>query len=46
MADGTTKPIGEVELGDEVLATDPATGQSTARPVRLLLRQVSTPRPD
>jgi|GEM_PF-685730 len=36
MADGTTKPIADVELGDEVLATDPQTGQSTARPVRLL----------
>ncbi|MFV2011251.1 MULTISPECIES: LamG-like jellyroll fold domain-containing protein [unclassified Micromonospora] len=36
MADGTTKPIGEVELGDEVLATDPQTGQSSTRPVRLL----------
>ncbi|WP_326549262.1 LamG-like jellyroll fold domain-containing protein [Micromonospora sp. NBC_01813] len=36
MADGTTKPIAEVELDDEVLATDPATGQTTARPVRVL----------
>ncbi|MFY1695934.1 LamG-like jellyroll fold domain-containing protein [Solwaraspora sp. WMMA2101] len=36
MADGSTKPIGEVELGDEVLATDPATGRSAARPVRVL----------
>nr|MDT0662621.1 LamG-like jellyroll fold domain-containing protein [Micromonospora sp. DSM 115978] len=38
MADGTTKPIAEVELDDEVLATDPQTGQSTARPVRVLHR--------
>ena len=26
MADGTTKPISEVEVGDEVLAYDPETG--------------------
>ncbi|TMR08216.1 hypothetical protein ETD86_48775 [Nonomuraea turkmeniaca] len=33
MADGTTKPISEVRVGDEVLATDPETGESQARPV-------------
>ncbi|GIH22787.1 hypothetical protein Aph01nite_10970 [Acrocarpospora phusangensis] len=33
MADGSHKPIQEVRLGDEVLATDPETGESTARPV-------------
>ncbi|MEU4390245.1 RHS repeat-associated core domain-containing protein [Kribbella sp. NPDC023855] len=27
MADGTKKPIGQVEVGDEVLATDPETGE-------------------
>jgi hypothetical protein len=36
MADGTTKKISEVRLDDEVLATDPATGKTTARPVRAL----------
>ncbi|MFI6259039.1 DNRLRE domain-containing protein [Micromonospora zamorensis] len=33
MADGTTKPIEEIEVGDEVLATDPETGVTEARPV-------------
>ncbi|MCM4079926.1 polymorphic toxin-type HINT domain-containing protein [Paractinoplanes hotanensis] len=33
MADGTEQPIDEVEKGDEVLATDPETGRSGARPV-------------
>jgi RHS repeat-associated protein len=33
MADGTTKPIGEVSVGDEVLATDPTTGQTGPREV-------------
>ncbi|MFI6503919.1 RHS repeat-associated core domain-containing protein [Nonomuraea typhae] len=33
MADGTGKPIEEVRPGDEVLATDPGTGQTTAQPV-------------
>ncbi|GAB2928718.1 polymorphic toxin-type HINT domain-containing protein [Streptomyces mayteni] len=33
MADGTTKPIEDVEIGDEVLATDPETGETTARTV-------------
>ena len=33
MADGTTKPIRDVKVGDEVLATDPATGDSSAEPV-------------
>ena len=27
MADGTTKPISEIKVGDEVLATDPDTGE-------------------
>ncbi|WP_433471521.1 LamG-like jellyroll fold domain-containing protein [Saccharomonospora azurea] len=34
MADGSTKPIEEVELGDYVLATDPETGQTVSRKVR------------
>ncbi|MFC5824753.1 RHS repeat-associated core domain-containing protein [Nonomuraea insulae] len=33
MADGSTKPIEQVGLGDEVVATDPETGETTARPV-------------
>ncbi|MFJ6493577.1 hypothetical protein [Streptomyces californicus] len=33
MADGTTKPIEDVRIGDEVLATDPATGETVARMV-------------
>lgn len=33
MADGKTKPISDVEVGDEVLATDPKTGETTAREV-------------
>ncbi|MPZ78938.1 MAG: hypothetical protein GEV28_00440 [Actinophytocola sp.] len=33
MTDGTSKPIEDVEVGDEVLATDPATGQSDAHEV-------------
>ncbi|MFV2198613.1 RHS repeat-associated core domain-containing protein [Nocardiopsis sp. LOL_012] len=33
MADGSTKPIEEVEVGDEVLATDPESGEQTARTV-------------
>ncbi|MBL0888822.1 polymorphic toxin-type HINT domain-containing protein [Myceligenerans indicum] len=31
MADGTHKPISEIEIGDEVLATDPETGEQGAR---------------
>ncbi|GAA3064429.1 Hint domain-containing protein [Actinokineospora globicatena] len=33
LADGTSKPIEDIRLGDEVLAADPATGQSAARKV-------------
>ncbi|QEU81733.1 RHS repeat-associated core domain-containing protein [Streptomyces subrutilus] len=33
MADGSTKPIEDVEIGEEVLATDPATGTTVAEPV-------------
>lgn len=33
MADGSRKPISEVEPGDEVLATDEKTGETTARKV-------------
>ncbi|HEY0638568.1 MAG TPA: polymorphic toxin-type HINT domain-containing protein [Pseudonocardiaceae bacterium] len=37
MANGTTKPISEVRLGDHVLATDPQTGRSGPRPVTHLI---------
>jgi len=33
MADGTTKAIKGVEVGDEVVATDPETGETSAQPV-------------
>ncbi|TDD61354.1 hypothetical protein E1263_07540 [Kribbella antibiotica] len=33
LADGTSKPIEKVVLGDKVVATDPASGQSSAEPV-------------
>ncbi|MFJ6675941.1 RHS repeat-associated core domain-containing protein [Actinosynnema sp. NPDC091369] len=33
MADGSTKPISEVEIGDKVKATDPTTGHTTDRNV-------------
>src|SRR4051812_21653546 len=38
MADGTAKPIGEIKVGDEVIATDPETGRTEARPVTALIR--------
>ncbi|GGO74851.1 hypothetical protein GCM10012289_48500 [Nonomuraea cavernae] len=37
MADGTSKPIEEVKIGDEVLATDPTTGRTDPRPVTALI---------
>ncbi len=33
LADGTTKPIEDVELGDAVVVTDPESGETTARDV-------------
>jgi RHS repeat-associated protein len=33
MADGTTKPIAEIDIGDKVKATDPTTGDTTDRDV-------------
>jgi len=36
MADGSTKPIKDVAVGDQVASTDPATGESSARPVTAL----------
>jgi hypothetical protein len=36
MADGTTKPIDHVKIGDKVTATDPTTGKTSARTVTAL----------
>jgi hypothetical protein len=33
LADGSRKPIDEVQVGDQVLATDPVTGRTEAKPV-------------
>ncbi|WP_404974642.1 polymorphic toxin-type HINT domain-containing protein [[Kitasatospora] papulosa] len=38
MADGTSKPIAEVEIGDRVLATDPKTGETSAKVVTAEIR--------
>jgi RHS repeat-associated protein len=38
MADGSAKPIEDVGLGDLVLATDPRTGDTEAKPVTHLIR--------
>lgn len=38
MADGTRKPIENVEVGDKVAATDPATGDRESRPVTALIQ--------
>lgn len=38
LADGSRKPIGDVKIGDKVLATDPETGQTKAEPVVQLIR--------
>ena len=38
MADGTSKSIKNVQLGDKVIATDPETGQQGARVVTALIR--------
>jgi hypothetical protein len=39
MADATERPISEVEAGDEVLATDPQSGETSAREVRKVERR-------
>ncbi|WP_435212528.1 RHS repeat-associated core domain-containing protein [Streptomyces sp. bgisy034] len=38
MADGTRRPIKDVEVGDEVVATDPQTGESGPRKVITLIQ--------
>jgi hypothetical protein len=42
MADGSRKPIEDVEVGDKVLATDPETGETQAREVTALHRNKDT----
>ncbi len=37
LADGTKKPIRDVKVGNKVLATDPQTGETAARPVTKLI---------
>jgi RHS repeat-associated protein len=36
MANGTTKPIGDITIGDSVTTTDPTTGVTSGEPVTLL----------
>lgn len=38
LADGTRKPIKDIRIGDQVLATDPETGESGPRPVTALIK--------
>ncbi|MFF0250793.1 polymorphic toxin-type HINT domain-containing protein [Streptosporangium sandarakinum] len=38
IADGNRRPISEISFGDQVLATEPATGQTTSRPVTRVWR--------
>ncbi|MFF0574621.1 polymorphic toxin-type HINT domain-containing protein [Streptosporangium saharense] len=33
MADGTAKPVEKIDLGEQVVATDPESGETTAKPV-------------
>ncbi|MFI7596710.1 polymorphic toxin-type HINT domain-containing protein [Actinoplanes sp. NPDC049681] len=42
LADGTTEPIADIEVGEEVLATDPETGATSAEPVTELHRNLDT----
>ncbi|WP_432841102.1 LamG-like jellyroll fold domain-containing protein [Dactylosporangium sp. CA-092794] len=42
LADGTTKKIEDVKLGDELAATDPATDTTSAKPVTKLWRNHDT----
>jgi len=37
MADGSTKPIDKIVVGDQVLATDPVTGETSGEPVSALI---------
>jgi Pretoxin HINT domain len=40
MADGSKKPIGEIEVGDKVIATDPVTGETSVREVTRLFTHI------
>jgi len=42
MADGTVRPIKDVNVGDKVKSTDPKTGKTTAKPVTMLHRNNDT----
>ncbi|MEU8240978.1 LamG-like jellyroll fold domain-containing protein [Actinoplanes missouriensis] len=42
MADGSTKAIGEIKLGDKVAATDPKTGETSAQQVVVLHNNLDT----
>jgi hypothetical protein len=42
LADGTTKPIAGIRVGDKVLATDPETGRTRGEPVTALHRNLDT----
>lgn len=42
MADGTRKPIKDVEVGDTILATDPETGDTGPRKVTALIKETAT----
>ncbi|HLL64208.1 MAG TPA: polymorphic toxin-type HINT domain-containing protein [Micromonosporaceae bacterium] len=42
LANGTTKAIGRIQVGDHVLATDPHTGITNAEPVTMLHRHLDT----
>ena len=40
MADGTFKDVEDIVVGDQVLATDPVTGETTGKPVTDLIRHL------
>ncbi len=42
MADGTTKPIKDIRIGDQVIATDPETGKTTPQTVTALHIHIDT----
>jgi RHS repeat-associated protein len=42
MADGTTKPIKDIKIGDNVLATNPETGHTAPKPVTVLHLNLET----
>jgi hypothetical protein len=46
MADGSKKPIGDVEVGDQVVARDPVTGKTSIRVVTKLFMHIDDDLPD